>query len=174
MSEKTSYKLPVDTLRVTVKPKLEAAVFARLQNIYDQISRRAYELFVKRGYLPGREIEDWVTAEREFLRYVPSEIRDCGETLVIRAVVTGYAADQLDITVSAKHILLSSKAAAARKPDGKPASVNGSGGEIYRIIELPVHCDLTKVIAHLKDGVLTFTLAKAAAPQPAHTSTQIA
>ena len=30
-----------------------------------EIRRRAYELYVERGYLPGHEDEDWLVAERE-------------------------------------------------------------------------------------------------------------
>ena len=32
-----------------------------------EIRRRAYELYVERGYLPGHEDEDWLVAEREVL-----------------------------------------------------------------------------------------------------------
>lgn len=32
---------------------------------HDQISRRAYELYVERGYVHGHEQEDWAQAERE-------------------------------------------------------------------------------------------------------------
>jgi Protein of unknown function (DUF2934) len=32
----------------------------------DAISRRAYEIYLERGSLPGRELEDWLQAEREF------------------------------------------------------------------------------------------------------------
>jgi hypothetical protein len=31
----------------------------------DKIRRRAYELYVERGGEPGRDIEDWLQAERE-------------------------------------------------------------------------------------------------------------
>ena len=31
----------------------------------DKIRRRAYELYVERGGGPGRDIEDWLQAERE-------------------------------------------------------------------------------------------------------------
>ena len=31
----------------------------------DAIARRAYELFQERGRTPGRELDDWVHAERE-------------------------------------------------------------------------------------------------------------
>jgi hypothetical protein len=31
----------------------------------DAIARRAYELFQERGRAPGRELDDWLRAERE-------------------------------------------------------------------------------------------------------------
>ena len=32
---------------------------------HDEIRRRAYEIYLKRGGLPGQELEDWLQAERE-------------------------------------------------------------------------------------------------------------
>ena len=31
----------------------------------EEIAQRAYEIYVARGQTPGRELEDWVQAERE-------------------------------------------------------------------------------------------------------------
>jgi len=31
----------------------------------DEIRRRAYEIYLERGGLPGEELEDWLQAERE-------------------------------------------------------------------------------------------------------------
>ena len=31
----------------------------------DEVARRAYEIFQKRGSTPGREVEDWLEAERQ-------------------------------------------------------------------------------------------------------------
>ena len=33
---------------------------------HDDIRSRAYEIYLERGGLPGRELEDWLQAEREF------------------------------------------------------------------------------------------------------------
>jgi hypothetical protein len=32
---------------------------------HDEIGRRAYEIYVERGGLPGHELENWLQAERE-------------------------------------------------------------------------------------------------------------
>ncbi len=33
-------------------------------NIYDEIAKVAHELYVKGGYVRGRDVEDWLAAER--------------------------------------------------------------------------------------------------------------
>jgi hypothetical protein len=32
---------------------------------HDEVRRRAYEIYLERGGLPGQELEDWFQAERE-------------------------------------------------------------------------------------------------------------
>ncbi len=32
---------------------------------HDEIARRAYEVYLARGEAPGRDLEDWLQAERE-------------------------------------------------------------------------------------------------------------
>ncbi len=34
----------------------------------DDIQKKAYEIFVNRGSLPGNEIENWLQAEKELLK----------------------------------------------------------------------------------------------------------
>jgi hypothetical protein len=35
---------------------------------HEEIRRRAYEIYLERGEQPGRELDDWLQAEREFKR----------------------------------------------------------------------------------------------------------
>jgi hypothetical protein len=42
-----------------------AAPAARREPTYEQIRQRAYEIYVRRGGAPGRDIDDWIAAERE-------------------------------------------------------------------------------------------------------------
>ena len=35
------------------------------EHLVQEISRRAHELFLKRGTMPGSELSDWLEAERE-------------------------------------------------------------------------------------------------------------
>ena len=43
----------------------EVALIARREPSAEQIARRAHELYVQRGGEHGRDVEDWVRAEKE-------------------------------------------------------------------------------------------------------------
>ena len=46
------------------------------EELYDQVARKAYELYEQRGEEPGHDLEDWLTAERlvqEELLHGPSQ-----------------------------------------------------------------------------------------------------
>ena len=42
----------------------------QLRLIFDRIEQRAYELFEQRGSAHGKDLDDWLDAEREYL-FVP-------------------------------------------------------------------------------------------------------
>ncbi len=45
-------------------PEVAASSTAELMS-RERIARRAFELYLERGQAPGREVEDWLRAERE-------------------------------------------------------------------------------------------------------------
>ena len=47
-----------------IQPRAEDASANHALN-HDEIRRRAYEIYLERGGLPGRELEDWLQAEGE-------------------------------------------------------------------------------------------------------------
>jgi hypothetical protein len=46
---------------------------------YDRVSRLAYELYLRRGKDPGRDLEDWFAAERMVLSEIAYHGRESGE-----------------------------------------------------------------------------------------------
>ncbi len=67
-----------------------------------KIEQRAYELFLERGCEHGRDMEDWLEAEREL-----SELAE------LRTVETELAADEQPLPESEEPIRLKKRAAAA-------------------------------------------------------------
>jgi hypothetical protein len=47
-----------------IQPRAENAA-RNYEPDHDQIRRRAYEIYLEDGSLPGRELDDWLRAERE-------------------------------------------------------------------------------------------------------------
>lgn len=69
-----------------------------------EIQQRAYELFLERGCEHGRDVEDWLEAEKEL-----------NELAELRAGETELAADLEPLPELEEPILLSKQAAAARR-----------------------------------------------------------
>jgi len=60
------YELPL------VPPTKEGAMIKRTELSREDIAHRAYELYTQRGCEPGKDIEDWVRAEKELAsEFVP-------------------------------------------------------------------------------------------------------
>jgi hypothetical protein len=47
---------------------------------HEQITKRAYEIFLERGSQPGREVDDWLQAEYELMQLPVRKIAELGPT----------------------------------------------------------------------------------------------
>ena len=139
-------------------------LFDRVQEIYDSIARRAFELFEGNGQIFGRELEDWLRAESELLHPVHIEVADVGDSLSVRAEVPGFTVKDLEVSVEPERLTITGKreTKGERKKGGKAVYTERCADEILRVIDLPAAVDTTKVAATLKDGVLELEMPKAA------------
>ena len=55
----------------------ESAGYTTAANVdRDRIAQRAYELYLERGAIDGRDMDDWFTAERELVGSTPRSDED--------------------------------------------------------------------------------------------------
>ena len=133
-----------------------------LKEIYDDISRRAYELFAQRGYQDGHHFEDWIRAESEALVPVPVEIVDSDETFTIHAEVPGFAPKDLEVKVEPSRVLIRGQAqTSTERSEGKTIYTECQKNQIFRVVNLPTEVNPDRVTANLQDGILQITLQKA-------------
>jgi len=152
---------PVKTTVVT-KPSETLDVFDRMQELYDSISRRAFEIFEGNGRWFGRDLSDWLQAESELLRPVQLEISETDNALTVKAEVPGFTPKELDIQVDGKRLTVSGKHETKEESTkGKTIYSERRSNEVFRSVLLPVDVDSSKVNATLKDGVLSIELPKA-------------
>jgi len=148
---------------VPVKQSAADEIVERIQQTYDSIAHRAFEIFENNGRWLGRELDDWFRAESELLRPVFLEIAESDVSLTVRAEVPGFSAKELEIHVEPRKLTIAGKHETQEESrKGKTIYSERCANEILRVVNLPADVDSSRVSATLKDGVLNIELAKAA------------
>jgi HSP20 family protein len=138
-------------------------VFDRIQQTYDSIARRAFEIFDNNGRWPGNDSENWFRAESELLHPVHLEMTESDDNLTVRAEVPGFSTNELGINVEPRKLTIVGKhEAQEERKNAKTIYTERCAKEILRVVYLPAEVDSPKASATLKDGVLSIELPKAA------------
>ena len=152
---------------IQVKQSATSDVFDRIQQTYDSIARRAFEIFDNNGRWPGNDSENWFRAESELLHPVHLEMTESDDSLTVRAEVPGFSTNELVINVEPRKLTIVGKHEAQQESKKRKIIYSeGCAKEILRVVYLPLEVDSTKASATLKDGILNIEL-----PKPAHAKT---
>ena len=136
-----------------------ADLASRIQ-VREHIARRAFERFQARGCEHGRDWQDWLEAEAEFLRPVTVELQEDCDKIVVRAGVLGFQARELQAAVEPRRLIIAGKKDIVPETGDKVFYVDWSPDEILRVIELPADVVPASANAKLVAGVVEFTFAK--------------
>jgi HSP20 family protein len=146
-------------LRVVEPEKL----FEQMQQTFDVIARRAFEIFDTGGRIYGRDLENWFRAESEFVHPIHIEMAETDEELTVRAEVPGFTANELEVSVQPRQLTISGKREKEEEKKGKKTIYRERcSDQILRVIDLPTEVDRERVNATLNNGVLELVLQKAA------------
>jgi HSP20 family protein len=160
---------------VSVKQSDTGDVFDRIQQTYDAIARRAFEIFDNNGRWLGHDLEDWFRAESELLHPVHLEMAESDDNLTVRAEVPGLSTKELEINVEPRRLTISGKHETREEnKKGKTIYSERCAKEILRVVDLPVEVDNSKVSTNLKDGILNIELPKAARAKTVRTESKAA
>jgi HSP20 family protein len=165
MSPQVATAVQPASVPVPVKQSATGDVFDRIQQTYDEIARRAFEIFDNNGRR-GNDLEDWFRAESELLHPVHLEIAESDANLTVHAEVPGFSTKELEINVEPRRLTIAGKHEAQEESKkgkkGKTIYSERCAKEILRVVDLPADVDSSKVSAILKDGILNIELPKAA------------
>lgn len=152
---------PVRTSSIS-KPADAQQTFDRMQQLYDSIARRAFEIFENNGRWMGHDLSNWLQAESELLHPVHLAIAESDDALNVKAEVPGFTADELDVQVEGNRLAISGKhESTEQSTKGKTIYSERCASEVFRTVELPADVDSSKLNATLKDGILNIELPKA-------------
>jgi HSP20 family molecular chaperone IbpA len=163
MSPQAATAMQPDKASVAVKQSATGDVSDRIQQTYDAIARRAFEIFDANGRWLGNEWEHWFRAESELLHPIHLEVAESDDDLTVRAEVPGFSTKELEINVEPRKLtILGKHEAQEESKKGKTIYSEPCANEILRVVDLPTEVDSSKVSATLKDGILNIQLPKAA------------
>jgi HSP20 family protein len=130
--------------------------FMTVQNAMDR-------MFDDRWVSPG----SWLTWTSLGANYLPIDVYETADDIVVRAVVPGVTPGGIDIQVQAGVLTLRAKSDQATIPEGATWLVQEvTPGEYVRQITLPRTIDAETAHTTFENGVLTLTLPKTADAKP--------
>jgi len=155
--EKTLKPIPVPYDEFESFPK-------HVEEFFDLIARRPFELLEKRPLLLGRELEHLWKTEPEMLRPVFLKMYEAEENFVVRAEVPGYTEKELNITCEPWRLVITGhkeikEESKIEKREEMPLHMEKMN--IYKTVKFPVEIKPEGVKAILKNGILELTLPKA-------------
>ncbi len=146
-----------------LKPLTFENMAKRINEVFESISRRAYELFEGNGRTDGHHLENWFSAENELLHPVHVRMTESEDGLEITAEVPGFNEKELEISVEPNRVVITgARESAKEEKKGKAIYTESCSNQIMRIISLPAEVNADKTTAVLKNGVLKLTLPKSA------------
>jgi HSP20 family molecular chaperone IbpA len=115
-----------------------------INEMYDQITQRAYEIFLARGGVGTLDIEDWLKAEQQLLFKPETQVEqtDHGITVTVRI---GH------VIPSDLQVLITSDAMVIQAQD------NSTDKTVFRSVEFPRRIDVNKAGAVYRNGCLILT-----------------
>jgi len=155
----------IQTARETAPLKFVTAdeIFNRINEVYESIARRAFEIFESSGRAFGRDLADWFQAESELLHPVHLDIAESEDALTVRAEVPGFNANELEVSLEPRRLTITGKRESKEeRKTGKTVYSERCSNRIFRVIDLPTEVDTAKVTATFKNGVLELEMQKTA------------
>jgi HSP20 family protein len=120
-------------------------------------------LFEDRWVSPG----SWLTWSSAGTNYLPLDIYETADDIVVRAVVPGVSADGIDIQFQGGVLTLRARTDEPAIPDGSTWLIHEvTPGEYIRQVTLPRAVEADRAHTTFENGVLTLTLPKTADAKP--------
>jgi HSP20 family protein len=138
--------------------KKTESIFDELNNMHDRIMKRAFEIFDGNGQVFGRDLEDWLQAERELVWKPAIELEEKDREIRLQIATPGVDPKDIDIEVTPEYILVKAETHHEHKEDkGEVHICEFTSGNMFRSVYLPKKIDPDRVKAEFKDGMLSLT-----------------
>ena len=130
----------------------------QLQKMEDRVMRRAYDIFRGNGSEFGKDLDNWLAAERELIWKPAIELEEKDNQFKLQVAVAGVDPKDLKIEVTSGELLVSGETRKEKKEEkGEVHTSEFQAGTLFRSVRFPKKIDPEKVKAEIKNGLLTIT-----------------
>jgi HSP20 family protein len=148
---------------IAIKQVRPGSLVEKVNNIFDRIARRSFEIFEANGQTSGHDLENWFKAEGELLHPVHLNMSETDESVIVQAEVPGFAGRDLEVSIEPRRLTITGKRETSKEEKkGKTVYTETCCDELLRIVELPAEVDVDKATTTLNEGVLGLTIPKVA------------
>lgn len=149
-----------------IRPIKHGSLLEQMEDRFNSLTRRAYEIFERNGRSFGRDLDNWFQAERELLHPVPINVTESDDSFEVKAEVPGFTEKEIEVGVEPRRLTITGKRETKKEEKkGKTVYAESCSDEILRMVDLPVEVETDKTTATLKNGILELTLPKVARAQ---------
>ena len=131
------------------------AVLDEIPKRFEEVERRAFDLFEKRGCEFGHELEDWLNAEHEVLGRHAGELAEKDGTYEMRISLPGFEAKEVEVTATPNEIVVHAATKQEKKEEkGNVLWTEFGSNDVYGRFAVPNSINVDKVTANLENGLL--------------------
>jgi HSP20 family molecular chaperone IbpA len=156
----------VQVRRVTDAADVPHTLLEEMKGVVDRIRERAFSLFQRRGAEHGRDLEDWLQAERDVIGPSESELAEDGAGYHVHIALPGFEAKDVKVTATPNELIVKAENTHTHEvTEGRVSSSEFSSREIFRKFDFTEPVDAGQVTACLDDGTLEIDAVKAVQPK---------
>jgi HSP20 family molecular chaperone IbpA len=135
--------------------KISASINKDMQEIQQQVARRAYEKFCGDGGVPGREAENWLAAEREIGGMPAVELKEKEDRFEVQVAIPGVESKDIYLEVTPEQMIVSCEMNHEHTTKGETVHLcEFVSGKIFRAVGFPKRINPDKTKAEIRNGML--------------------
>jgi HSP20 family molecular chaperone IbpA len=135
--------------------KKTESVSTKLEQMHDRIMKRAFELSNLSGQGLGKDVDDWLAAERELVWKPPVVLTEKNNEFRLRIAAPGVNPRDIDIEVTPECLLVKTETNHESREDrGHVHASEFECRNLFRLIQFPRIINPDKVKVEFENGVL--------------------
>ncbi len=155
----------VEVAKVNDVEKKTLPVFGEISKRLEEVERRAFDLFEKRGGEPGHELDDWFQAEHELFGWPETELTEKNGGYEIGIRLPEFETKDVEVTATPNEVIVHAATKKEKKTQkGDVLRTEFGSNDVYRRFEIPIAINVDQVTAKFDNGVLEIKAPKIVKP----------